>query len=370
MHSLARYVFLHFDRQGVDFSLRPRFTINNLDNVRGTVSAKAYLDRRVEAMQLETLKIFCDVVRSASFSRGARENDISQSSASQAVHQLESRLGVKLIDRSKRPLVLTPQGKVYYEGCKDLVERYLEVENRVKALHDEHNVVGTVTVASIYSVGLSHMTRFVQRFMQTYTGAKVKLEFLHPTRVVESVLAEDADLGLVSYPKRRPELVVIPWRDEPMALVAYPRHPLASFDSIPVDRLTGERFVSFDEDLSIRRAIDRYLRSQNVHVETSLQFDNIENIKRAVESEAGVAILPLATIERELQAGTLVAIALAGPPLSRPIAIIHKRSKQLGLTASRFFKLLTDEGSRDGDVRASIAEDGLERRPKPEPQPV
>ena len=93
-------------------------------------------------MQLETLKIFCDVVRWASFSRGAAENGISQSSASQAVHQLEVRLGVKLIDRSKRPLVLTPQGKVYYEGCKELVDRYLELENRVKALEDEDTVVG------------------------------------------------------------------------------------------------------------------------------------------------------------------------------------------------------------------------------------
>jgi len=91
-------------------------------------------------MQFESLKIFCDVVRWASFSRGAAENSISQSSASQAVQQLEVRLGVKLIDRSKRPLVLTSQGKVYYEGCKELVGRYSELENRVKALIDEDKV--------------------------------------------------------------------------------------------------------------------------------------------------------------------------------------------------------------------------------------
>src|ERR1700690_3631953 len=101
-------------------------------------------------MQLESLKIFCDVVRSASFSRGATENGISQSSASQAVHHLEERLGLKLIDRSKRPLVLTPPGKVYFEGCRDLVERYLELENRVKAFDDEDTVVGTVGIAAIY----------------------------------------------------------------------------------------------------------------------------------------------------------------------------------------------------------------------------
>src|SRR5438309_1186451 len=140
-------------------------------------------------MQLESLKIFCDVVRWASFSRGAAENGISQSSASQAVHQLELRLGVKLIDRSKRPLVPTRHGRVYYEGCKDLVGRYLEVENRVKALENDQNVVGTVRVASIYSVGLIHMSRYVEQFHALYPGANVRLEFLHPTRVVEGVAA-------------------------------------------------------------------------------------------------------------------------------------------------------------------------------------
>src|SRR3954454_4727304 len=126
-------------------------------------------------MHLESLKIFCDVVRWASFSRGASENHVSQSSASQTVHQLEVRLGVKLIDRSKRPLVLTPHGKVYYEGCKDLVSRYYEVENRVRTLKDEHNVVGTVRVSSIYSVGLAHMSRYVQTFESLHPEAHVRL---------------------------------------------------------------------------------------------------------------------------------------------------------------------------------------------------
>src|SRR5437763_15109346 len=115
-------------------------------------------------MHLESLKVCCAVVRWASSSRGARENKISQSSASQVVHQLEVRLGVKLIDRSKRPLVPTPQGKLYYEGCKELVGRYQEVENRVKALEDERNLAGTVRVGSIYSAGLHHMRRYVERF--------------------------------------------------------------------------------------------------------------------------------------------------------------------------------------------------------------
>ncbi len=261
-------------------------------------------------MQLETLKIFCDVVRTASFSRGAVENEISQSSASQAVHQLEVRLGVKLIDRSKRPLVLTPHGKVFYDGCKDLVDRYLELENRVRALKDGDTVVGTVGVAAIYSVGLQHMRKFVDTFEARHPDASVRVEYLHPDRVLEHVLEGKAELGLLSYPKKWPELNVITWREEPMVLAVPPLHRFALRSSVMVAELEGEPFVGFDTDLSIRRAIERFLRRHGVQVEIACAFDNIENIKRAVETGSGIAILPEPTLAQEVKSGTLAAIAL------------------------------------------------------------
>src|SRR3954470_15547226 len=127
-------------------------------------------------MQLKSLKIFCDVVHRRSFSRAADENGISQSGASQVVNQLEHRLGVKLLDRSKRPFSLTPEGEIYYEGCRKLVERYFALEEEVRTLHEE--VAGRVRVASIYSVGLHHMSRIAQEFMAQYPKTNVKLEYL------------------------------------------------------------------------------------------------------------------------------------------------------------------------------------------------
>jgi DNA-binding transcriptional LysR family regulator len=314
-------------------------------------------------MQLESLKIFCDVVRWASFSRGASENGISQSSASQAVHQLELRLGLKLIDRSKRPLVLTPQGKVYYEGCKELVGRYVELENRVKAMVDEHKVIGTVGVASIYSVGMHHMSQYVKIFSERYPEASVRLEYLHPTRVLERVAGGEADLGLISYPRKWPELAIIPWREEVMVLAVHPSHRFAQRRSVEIRELDGENFVAFDGDLSIRRSIDRCLRHHDVNVEVVLEFDNIENIKRAVEIPAGVAIVPDQTLAREVEAGTLAAVRIEGQDprhrLTRPLAVIHRRHHQLSLTAARFLKLLTEEGG--AAASASAAADGRGR---------
>lgn len=295
-------------------------------------------------MQFESLKIFCDVVRSSSFSRGAAENGISQSTASQAVHQLEARLGVQLIDRSKRPLVLTPRGRVYYEGCRELVESYFELENRVKALEDEDTVTGTVGVAAIYSVGLHHMSRYAKVFEARHPQASVRLEYLHPSRVVERVLAGDAELGLLSYPRKWPDLTVLPWREERMVLAVHPSHPFASRSSVRVADLGGELFIAFDSDLSIRRAIDRFLRHHGVQVEVIHQFDNIENLKRAVEIPSGISILPEPSLAREVKSGTLVAIPIEGDGpgdvLTRPLAIVHKRHGALEPAAAKFLELL------------------------------
>ncbi len=319
-------------------------------------------------MQFESLKIFCDVVRWASFSRGASENGISQSSASQAVHQLELRLGVKLIDRSKRPLVPTPHGRVYYEGCKDLVGRYLEVESRVRAFENASNVVGTVGVASIYSVGLHQLSRFVQMFGERYPSATVRMEYLHPTRVVESVIDGVAELGLISFPRRWPELTVISWRVEEMVLAVHPSHRFAGRGGVDIRELDGETFVSYDGELSIRRVIDRLLRHHDVSFNVALEFDNIENIKRAVEIPAGVAILPEPTITREVEAGTLVAVRIEGQDPNhhfvRPLAVIHRRNQHLSLTATRFLKLLTEQEGAEPAL-ADIASAGGVGRAKP-----
>ncbi len=312
-------------------------------------------------MQWESLKIFCDVVRWASFSRGARENGISQSTASQAVHQLELRLGAKLIDRSKRPLLLTPHGEVYYEGCKELVGRYQELEHRVRTLEDDRNVVGTVRVASIYSAGLNHIQQFVHRFRELHPAASVRVEYLHPTRVIESVTGGDAELGLISFPRKWPELTVIPWREEEMVVAAPPSHRLASRGGVVVEDLDGETFVGFDADLSIRRAIDRFLRLHEVHVKVALEFDNIENIKRAVEIASGLAILPRPTLAGEVRAGTLAAVPFLDHRLARPLAIVHRRCEPLGLTASRFLRLLqagADAPTPVGAARTPTSADG------------
>ena len=290
-------------------------------------------------MQFEALKVFCDVARNQSFSRAAHANHISQSAVSQIVLQLEKRLGVLLVDRSRRPLQLTHSGKAYYDGCKKLVDQYLEVEASIRS--GNGHLVNPIRVAAIYSVGLRDMSQYVQRFVAQQPGVQIDIEYLHPDRVTERVLDGTADFGLISFPESTRKLSAIPWRQEEMLLACAPSHPFVALGRIPVARLEGQKYVGFDKDLVIRKKVDRFLRDRGVAVEVVLEFDNIENIKQAIEINAGVALLPLPALERDLRSGTLSAVPLSDARLVRPLGILHRRNPKPGAAAQRFIELLT-----------------------------
>jgi len=300
-------------------------------------------------MQFEALRVFCDIARCRSFSQAAaaQQPPLTQSAASQIVHQLEKRLGVQLINRSIRPLQLTALGQAYYEGCKDLVERYLELEASIKRAQSPLTV--TVQVAAIYSIGLGDMGQYIERFTAQLPYARVHVEYLHSSRVVEKVLDTSVDFGLVSFPRKVRALTILPWREEEMVVACQPSHPLARLSSVRPEQLAGEKYIGFDRGLGIRRQVDRFLRQQGVAVEVALEFDNIENIKKGLEIAGGVALLPEPTLQQEVAANLLVARPLNGCRFVRPLAIIYRRQHRPSPAAQRFIDLLLQNGSPEAN---------------------
>ena len=297
-------------------------------------------------MHIEALSIFCDVVRRQSFSQAAAAHSVSQSAASQAVRQIEQRLGVQLIDRSTRPWRLTPEGKLFFQGCQELVARYHELEDAVQ--RRQHPSGYTVRVASIYSVPLHDLTGYVDRFQARAPGAGVDIAYMHPDQVYEHILSDQSDLGLISYAHRRRGLTAIPWKRQTMAVACPPGHRFARLAGeqgglLPRD-LARESFVTFDRGLPVRREIDRFLRRHEVDMTVVAEFDNIENIKQAVEDGAGVAILPVPTLRQEVRRRALVTVpfraSAAGAPLVRPLSIVHRRKRRLNPAVTEFIKLL------------------------------
>ena len=323
-------------------------------------------------MHLEALSIFCDVVRHQSFSRGAMANSVSQSAASQAIRQIEKRLGAQLIDRSKRPWQLTAEGRLFFKGSQEIVERYRELE---KAVHQRQHPSGyTVRLASIYSVRLHDLSHYFDQFRASVPGAGVDLEYMHPDQVYERVLNDQSDLGLISFANPGRELTAIPWQNQTMVVACLPGHRFGQLISEKIGLhprdLDREAFVTFDRGLPVRREIDRYLRRREVNVRVVAEFDNIENIKQAVEDGAGTAILPEPTLRQEVQRKTLVTMPLrlvdGEPPFVRPLSIIHRRKRRLNPAVTEFIELLcaAPSSTNGGARRSSPMARGVARRPE------
>jgi DNA-binding transcriptional LysR family regulator len=287
---------------------------------------------------LENLQLFRDIAHMRSVSKGARANGISQSAASQQMQETERQLGVTLLDRTTRPLVLTPAGKLYLEYCRDALRRRDEFEAELHRL--KHDTAGKVHIAAIYSVGLSEMSEIETRFSAQFPAGELVVSYLRPEKVLEAVQQDRADLGLVSYAESTRDLIALPWRQEEMVVAAAPSHPLSGQKVARAEDLEGQPFVGFDEDLPIQQDIDRYLREHRVDVDVVFRFDNLQMIKEAVTHNVGISIMPERVMRAELAQNRLVAIKLESGDLFRPVKIVHRRRKVFTEVAQGLLNLL------------------------------
>ncbi|HEV8548565.1 MAG TPA: LysR family transcriptional regulator [Polyangiaceae bacterium] len=293
-------------------------------------------------MQVETLKAFCDLIETGSFTRAAELNFVSQSAVSQQLRGLERRFERKLVERGGGLGVEpTAAGRLVYAESKAILARLRSLEEQLR--EPTGAMSGTVRVATVYSVGLHALPPHVKQFLREHPQVQIQMEYSRTDRVVEACLSGDIDLGIVAFPTRRAKLEVIPLRDEELVLVVSPEHRLARRHSATLAALRGEAFVAFDRSVPTRRYTDRALRRHGVQVRVTTEFDNIETIKRSVEAGLGVSIVPEDTVKNEVRAGTLVALALTDERLIRPVGIIHRRHRELSAPARAFADLLVRE---------------------------
>ena len=166
------------------------------------------------------------------------------------------------------------------------------------------------------------------------------MEYRRANEVYEDVIGNIVDLGLVSYPEKSAKLEVLPlWKDK-LVLICHPQNAFAKSKSIKLADLPGQKFIAFEPDMPTRKAIDKILKQHNVTVQNVMEFDNIETVKRAVEIDAGISILPENTIVQELAKKTLVAVEFRDDDFFRPSAAIYKKSRVLSPAMKQFLAML------------------------------
>ena len=295
-------------------------------------------------MNIKTLSIICDLIELESFSRTAEKHGISQSAVSQQLAQVEMEHKCQLINRKKRPLAPTKAGQAFYHASKEIISRYEKLSSELKELNQSHT---KINMAAIFSIGMHTLQPFVKQFMARYPTINLHIEYRDAADIYTGILSGDLDFGVVAVPKRDRNIDVFPFLNEPLVLSCSPENPFAKETSIDIHKLQGEEFIAFEKHLPTQGLIERILQQYNVTVQKVMEFDNVETIKRAVEINAGLSILPKTTVHMELANGTLKAIPFTNENFFRPTGVIIRKKRILSQAGKYLIELLTQDQQQE-----------------------
>lgn len=289
-------------------------------------------------MQIESLKIFCDLAETKSFTKAAQINGVTQSAVSQQISSLETKFAATLIERSKKKFTLTKEGETLYKYSNQIVQSYDELRHKIQEI--QNVVTGAIKVVTIYSIGLHELPPYLKKFLKKHPTVNVSVEYRRATQLYEDIISGMADIGLVAYPQKDPRLQVTSLAEDMLVLICHPDHPLAQKPRVKLSEIVSHKFIAFEPDIPTRRAIDKILRDRNVEVDHAMEFDNIETVKRAVEIDAGISIVPRSPVSQEVAKKTIAMVEIEDEQFYRPLAAVHKKNKVLSPAMKEFLALL------------------------------
>lgn len=292
-------------------------------------------------MQIESIKMFCDLSETESFTKAAQINAITQSAVSQQVRAMEKHFGCQLIERSKKKFRLTREGETLNQYGRSLIHAFDELCSKLQDMRDE--VGGTIRLATIYSIGLHDLPLYLRRYLKKHPTVSVQVEYRRANQVYEDVISNVVDIGMVAYPVRDSKVETIFLHQDLMVLIASEEHPLAKKASVSVRDLNQQKFVAFEAGTPTRKAVDKLFKDNDISVQVVMEFDNVETVKRAVEINNGVSLVPRRTVTQEVNSHSLVVINLKDMELYRPLAAILKKDKALSPALREFIKELKEE---------------------------
>ncbi|HVU37909.1 MAG TPA: LysR family transcriptional regulator [Opitutales bacterium] len=290
-------------------------------------------------MHIENFKIFTDLVESQSFSRAAKINGITQSAVSQQMRAMEKHFNVLIVDRAQKHFRLTPEGQKIYEAARQFIQMSEQLSSELQEMRK--TVSGEIHISTIYSIGLHELPAYVKEFLKEFPAVNIRVEYRRSNMVYEDVLHNAVDMGLVAFPIKHRQLEIIPFHEDQLIIICSPKHALASRKEVGIEELSQYEFIGFDQDIPTRKATDQIFKDNKIDIKPVREFDNIETVKRAVEIDAGIALVPEATVLPELKQKHLCRLHIKGRKLVRPLAIIHRKGRVLTPALKQFVTLLT-----------------------------
>ena len=278
-------------------------------------------------LYIDIFKVFCDLAETKNFSRTAEKNHISQSAVSQQISYLERYFGKKMIIRSKGKFALTPEGKIFLGGCKQIIKTYQHTMHQMQTENGE--ISQSVNIQSIYSIGFYHLPPLIKSFMKKYKKINLHIEYNRSDRIYSDVIHGLCDIGIVAYPWQHPLVDIKQGEKEKLTCVCALEYELSKRKKISLKDLNHRDFISFVREIPTRNAIDEILKDHNVKVNIVHEYDNVETLKSSLELGECISILPENTIQQELKNMELVSIPIKEGPFFRNTGIITRKGRQL-----------------------------------------
>ncbi len=290
-------------------------------------------------MQIETLKVFCDIVDTGSFSDSGKRNSITQSAVSQQIRSLEKKFGVAFFERGKKNFAMTAEGEAFESAAREILEIYESIGSRLQDIQDV--VEGTLRISTVFSIGLHDLPPRLEAFQKQFPSVEVKVSYRRSTQVYDDVLEGRADLGLVAFPAKSPGIIAEVFDEDDLVMICRPDHPLARRKKVTMGDMSGYQFITFEPDQPTRRAVERFFREAGLKFESDTEFDNIETVKRAVEVVGGISLVPRRPVTPEVVSGRLVCVEVEGAELKRPVGILRKKTRTTSPSMREFSKILS-----------------------------
>lgn len=299
-------------------------------------------------MDFGQVEAFAQVSTHHSFSRAAEALQLTQPSITARIQTLERELGEELFERGSRGVRLTDAGHAFLPYVERLLQTLQEGRD---AVGDVRNVqAGSLRLGSAPTISTYVLPRILNKFCRQYPGVDVVIRTGRSEQVMNMLLSDEVQVGLVRS-LSNPDVETIDLYEDEIVLVAPPGHSFAAGGRAKVSEAAAEPIVLFDRGSSYYGLINNFFRQAGVIPNVAMELDSLEATKRMVEEGLGIALVPLVTVERELEGGTLVRVDLEdAEPIKRPISLIHRRHRKRPRTVQAFIETMARiyTNGRDG----------------------
>lgn len=301
-------------------------------------------------IDLDRLVIFRAVAQARSFTRAAALVHLTQPGISKHIKHMEEYLGVPLFDRLGRKIVLTQAGEILLEATEEVFALAEAAEQRIRDLSSMR--AGRIRVAASFPIAIYILPQVVAAFRKAYPAVSLKLQMSTSADIQAEVLANRADVGLISSEVHDPRFLAKQFRSDDLVVIVPRHHRWASTRRIKAEDLVSETFIVAARGAGVRSIIEERLRAKGLALEKVLNFVNAEGVKHAVEAGLGISVQPRSIVQREIAAGSLRALALADIDASIRYFFVYLRKKHLSAADEAFLSVLSKTTAKPARQKA------------------